>query len=76
MPDALNKTNQFYELILHDSKSVELKHNIDPKDDTNITHSTWQIEKVLSLSDWKKNPFEIKKFSKPFDPMGYNYWDY
>ena len=45
VPDAPKKTNQFYELILHDSKSMKLSHNIDPENDANITHSTWQIEK-------------------------------
>ena len=40
VPDAPNKTNWFYELILCDSKLVDLKDNINPNDDTNITHST------------------------------------
>ena len=38
--DDLKEANQFYELLLNDSKSIVLKHNIDPKDDTNITYST------------------------------------
>ncbi|QHO49944.1 uncharacterized protein DS421_1g18380 [Arachis hypogaea] len=44
-PTALNKTRQFYEFILVDSDSVSIKHYKDPKDATNITHSTIQILK-------------------------------
>ena len=38
--DAPKNINQFYKLILHDSKLVKLLHNIDPKNDAHITHST------------------------------------
>ncbi|QHO16490.1 uncharacterized protein DS421_10g304020 [Arachis hypogaea] len=70
-PTALNKTRQFYEFILVDSDSVSIKHYKDPKDATNITHSTIQILKVLT-----PNQFEIlppladegfKIFTKKFD---------
>ena len=45
MPDTLKKTNQSYKLILHDSKSVMLKHNINSNDNANITHLTCQNER-------------------------------
>ncbi|QHO38966.1 uncharacterized protein DS421_4g124950 [Arachis hypogaea] len=70
-PTALNKTRQFYEFILVDSDLVSIKHYKDPKDATNITHSTIQILKVLT-----PNQFEIlpppadegfKIFTKKFD---------
>ena len=51
MPNTPKKTNQFYKLILHDSKLVKLTHNIDIKEDANITHLTFQIEQVLSFLD-------------------------
>ena len=73
-PNHINKTQRFYEFILVDSKSVEIKHHIDKSDSENITHSTIQILKLLSFKDFKNN--QILKFSQPFDPIGYNYWDY
>ncbi|QHO41404.1 uncharacterized protein DS421_5g145440 [Arachis hypogaea] len=75
-PTALNKTRQFYEFILVDSDSVSIKHYKDPKDATNITHSTIQILKVLTPNQFGKNPNNTKKFSNPYDPIGYSYWDY
>ena len=53
-----------------------LKHNIDLKDDINITHLTWQIEKVLTFSDWKNDPLKFKKFSINFNAIRYNWWEY
>ncbi|XLU74157.1 hypothetical protein S245_033210, partial [Arachis hypogaea] len=44
-PTSINKTRQFYEFILVESDSVSVKHYKDPKDATNITHSTIQILK-------------------------------
>ncbi|QHO34730.1 uncharacterized protein DS421_9g269440 [Arachis hypogaea] len=53
-PTALNKTRQFYEFILVDSDSVSIKHYKDPKDATNITHSTIQILKVLTPNQFEQ----------------------
>ncbi|QHO56016.1 uncharacterized protein DS421_3g70070 [Arachis hypogaea] len=75
-PTALNKTRQFYEFILVDSDSVSIKHYKDPKDATNITYSTIQILNVLTPNQFGKNPNNTKKFSNPYDPIGYSYWDY
>nr|KYP73766.1 hypothetical protein KK1_006416 [Cajanus cajan] len=73
---ALNKTRKFYEFILVDTDSVAIKHYKDPKDPSNITHTTFQILKVLTPSQFGQNPSTTRKFSMLFDPIGYNYWDY
>nr|KYP58546.1 hypothetical protein KK1_013959 [Cajanus cajan] len=75
-PLSPNKTRKFYEFILVDSKYVVIKHNFDKSDDQLITHSTLQILKILTFKDFEKNPNQVKKISQPFDPIGYNYWDY
>nr|KYP37800.1 polyprotein [Cajanus cajan] len=75
-PLALNKTRKFYEFILVDTDSVAIKHYKDPKDPSNVTHTTFQILKVLTPSQFGQNPSTTQKFSMLFDPIGYNYWDY
>ncbi|KAJ1377273.1 Enzymatic polyprotein [Sesbania bispinosa] len=75
-PYAKNKTGQFYEFILVDSDSVTIKYYRDQNDSSNITHSTIQILRALTPSQYGKNPNNITKFSQNFDPIGYNYWDY
>lgn len=75
-PITPNKTQIFYEFILVDTDSVAIKHFRDPKDDSIITHSTLQILKVLSPSDFGTSPNQTRKFSATFDPIGFNYWDY
>uniref|UniRef100_A0A151UDZ8 Uncharacterized protein n=1 Tax=Cajanus cajan TaxID=3821 RepID=A0A151UDZ8_CAJCA len=72
---ALNKTRKFYEFILVDTDSA-IKHYKDPKDPSNVTHTTFQILKVLTPSQFGQNPSTTWKFSMLFDPIGYNYWDY
>lgn len=50
---AKNKTQQFCEFVL--INSVTIKHYRDPKDSSNITHSTIQILRVLTRdgkTDW------------------------
>ncbi|KAL2337661.1 hypothetical protein Fmac_012107 [Flemingia macrophylla] len=75
-PLSPSKTQRFYEFILIDSHSVSIKHNFDKNDNQIITHSTFQILKVLTFKDFEIQPNKIIKFSQPFDPIGYNYWDY
>ncbi|KAL5180742.1 hypothetical protein HKD37_01G001813 [Glycine soja] len=75
-PTAINKSRIFYELILVDSNSVSIKHFKDPKDQTLNTHSTIQILKVLQPRHFGLDLNKGKKFSVPFDPVGYTYWDY
>ncbi|KAH1189767.1 hypothetical protein GmHk_20G057478 [Glycine max] len=75
-PIATNKTRKFYEFILIDTNSVSIKHFKDPKDPNLNTHSTIQILKVIQPRHYGSNLNQPKKFSAPFDPAGYNYWDY
>ena len=75
-PISHNKTQTFYEFILIDTDSVSIKHFRDQKDESLITHSTFQILNVLKPSDFGNNPNKTRKFSKNFDPIGFNYWDY
>ncbi|KAL5184769.1 hypothetical protein HKD37_17G048424 [Glycine soja] len=75
-PIAVNKTRTFYEIILVDSNSVSIKHFKDPKDQSLNTHSTIQILKVLQPRHFGSDLKKGKKFSVPFDPIGYTYWDY
>ncbi|KAL2999044.1 hypothetical protein AAZX31_09G136600 [Glycine max] len=75
-PTATNKTRKFYEFILIDTNFVSIKHFKDPKDPNLNTHSTIQILKVMQPRHYGSNLNQPKKFSAPFDPAGYNYWDY
>jgi len=75
-PTAINKTRIFYELILVDSNSVSIKHFKDPKDQLLNTHSTIHILKVLQPRHFGPDLYKGKKFSVPFDLVGYTYWDY
>ncbi|KAL5127513.1 polyprotein [Glycine soja] len=75
-PTTILKTRTFYELILVDSNSVSIKHFKDPKDQTLNTHSTIQILKVLQPRHFGSDLNKGKRFSVPFDPVGYTYWDY
>ena len=70
---APNRTQKYYEFILIDSDSVSIKHYKDKSNPPNTTHSTFQILKVITPSEFGKNPNNIKKFSQNFDPIGYNY---
>jgi len=75
-PTSISKTRKFYEFILIDTNSVSIKHFKDPKDPNLNTHSTIQIMKVLQPRHFGSNLNQPKKFSAPFDPVGYTYWDY
>ncbi|KAG4980251.1 hypothetical protein JHK82_033487 [Glycine max] len=75
-PTTILKTRTFYELILVDSNSVSIKHFKDPKDQTLNTHSIIQILKVLEPRHFGSDLNKGKRFSIPFDPVGYTYWDY
>ncbi|KAL5159338.1 hypothetical protein HKD37_15G043685 [Glycine soja] len=75
-PTTILKTRTFYELILVDSNSVSIKHFKDPKDQTLNTHSTIQILKVLQPRHFGSDLNKGMRFSVPFDPVGYTYWDY
>ena len=72
-PTSPNRTQNYYKFILIDSDSVSIKHYKDKASPPNFTHSTFQILKVLTPSNFGKNPSNIKKISQNFDPIGYNY---
>ncbi|KAL5180143.1 hypothetical protein HKD37_01G001326 [Glycine soja] len=55
---------------------VSIKHFKDLSDPSLNTHSTIQILKVLQPRHFGQNLNAVKKFSIPFDPKGYTYWDY
>ena len=71
LPENVTKDRKFYELILVDTASIMVKHHLkDPKNgppikDRDKTHSTFQIEKILSLRDWDMALFEKKKLFIP-----------
>ncbi|KAI9117009.1 hypothetical protein K1719_012008 [Acacia pycnantha] len=50
IPTNLQKTREYYELILVHSRSIELTRYTSKEDETLITHSTLQIVKVLTPS--------------------------
>ncbi|KAG5037749.1 hypothetical protein JHK86_018589 [Glycine max] len=75
-PTTILKTRTFYELILVDSNSVSIKYFKDPKNQTFNTHSTIQILKVLQPRHFGSDLNKGKRFSVPFDPVGYTYLDY
>ena len=69
------KTQKYYELILVDSKSIELKHNMDSKDTSTISYSNCKILQVLKSTEWL-SPHCTKMFSISYVPPGYSYHDY
>lgn len=50
VPTNALKNRKFYELILVDTNSVKIKYY--PENTTDITHSTFRIEKILSLKSF------------------------
>ncbi|KAH1076542.1 hypothetical protein GLYMA_19G053700v4 [Glycine max] len=54
----------------------EFLQKSDPKDQTLNTHSTIQILKVLQPRHFGSDLNKGKRFSVPFDLVGYTYWDY
>lgn len=73
--DHSQKTQQFYEPILVDTKSIEITHTFDKMNQGCILFSKCIIRQVLSTEQWK-NPFEEKNFSIPYTPQTYDYNDY
>ncbi|KAG5068874.1 hypothetical protein GLYMA_01G103900v4 [Glycine max] len=65
-----------FKFILVDTGSVSIKHFKDSNDLSLNTHSTIQVLKVMQPRHYGSNLNQPKKFSAPFDPTGYIYWDY
>jgi hypothetical protein len=78
MPKENNKTQKIYEFILVDSGSVLLCHTPCKFDleHKRIAFSKCTIKNVLSPAQWNHCPWQGRKFSQPFDPQTYNYFDY
>ncbi|KAK9665587.1 hypothetical protein RND81_14G121500 [Saponaria officinalis] len=71
--DNISKNQRFYEFILLDSGSADIKHERDSTG--KISYSKIIINKVNSSDDWIE-PFAEKDFSKRFIPQTYSYNDY
>ncbi|KAK9667136.1 hypothetical protein RND81_14G235600 [Saponaria officinalis] len=69
----ISKNQRFYEFILVDSGSADIKHNRNSEG--KITYSKLIINKVNSSDDWIE-PFAERDFSKRFVPQTYSYQDY
>ncbi|KAK9733709.1 hypothetical protein RND81_04G086500 [Saponaria officinalis] len=67
------KNQRFYEFILVDSGSADIKHDRDTSG--NISYSKIIINKVISSDNWIE-PFAEKDFSKRFIPQTHSYQDY
>ncbi|KAI9079926.1 hypothetical protein K1719_038172 [Acacia pycnantha] len=73
IPADLRKTREYYELILVHSRSIELTRYTSKDDETLITHSTLQILKVLTPSQWGQDLAKPKFFDIKYEPKGYTY---
>ena len=76
IPKDLRKNQKIYDFVLVDSDSIGIKHYKSKDGPTFIIYSVVQILKVLTPTAWGTNPYQFKKFSQPFGPIGCNYWDY
>jgi len=73
--DHLQKTRQFYELILTDTQSADITHTTNVANPSYILYSKCIIKNVLGFQQWK-DPLQERHFSIPFEPATYNYLDY
>jgi len=69
------RSQQFYELILVETKSIMITHTPDKFNPCQFLYSKCIIKNILSTHQWK-NPFEKRKFSIQYDPQTFNYNDY
>lgn len=73
--DHLAHSQKFYELILVDTKSIDLTHTFDKFHPDQILYSKCIIKNVLGSKQWP-DPWTERKFSIQFSPQTYNYNDY
>ncbi|KAK9266216.1 hypothetical protein L1049_012419 [Liquidambar formosana] len=78
-----HKTNDFrkdqawYQYVLEKgSKSTIFKHNRQENDPSDISHSTCNILRILSPSDWGQPLYQPRKLPGNILPNLYNYFDY
>ncbi|KAL9298312.1 hypothetical protein ACSQ67_024208 [Phaseolus vulgaris] len=74
--DNVKKTKKYYQFIILDTGSAEIIPEKDKNNPSIICYSKLKISKVLGFEDWNQKPLTEKRFSRPFDPPSYNYFDY
>ncbi|GKB96644.1 hypothetical protein Tco_0982781 [Tanacetum coccineum] len=70
------QTRQYYEAILLDSHSVQIRHNYNKNEPEKIDFSKVKIIKVISLKEWGNRPFINRTLSCYPEYPAYNYYDY
>nr|GFA09081.1 enzymatic polyprotein [Tanacetum cinerariifolium] len=70
------QNRQYYEAILLDSQSVQIRHTYSKSKPEEIEYSKVKIIKVLSLEEWKNRPFTNRTLSSYPTYPAYNYYDY
>jgi len=73
--DDFHRTQQFYELILVDTKSAIITHTPNKYNPGQTLYSKCIIKHILNSQQWKE-PFKERKFSVAFTPQTFNYNDY
>ncbi|GJS03289.1 hypothetical protein Tco_0319797 [Tanacetum coccineum] len=70
------QTRLYYEAILLDSHSVQIRQNYSKNEPEKIEFSKVKIIKVISLEEWGNRPCTHKTLSCYPDYPAYNYYDY
>ena len=76
IPNNPIKNHKYYEYILIDTSSVEIEHNHDANETSEISYSKIKILKVLTPREFAANMYTSKTFSNPFCLLSYTYLDY
>ncbi|GJY79214.1 hypothetical protein Tco_0485015, partial [Tanacetum coccineum] len=67
------QTREYYEAVLVDSKSIQVRHNYNREDPTKIDFSKVKIFKVLSPEDWNNRPCKVTTVSIKISTAGTYY---
>ncbi|KAH0658254.1 hypothetical protein KY289_027002 [Solanum tuberosum] len=71
------KTRRFYEAILTDTYSIEIKHSRDINNPDHINYSRWTIKKILDPLEWfVDNLYTPIALTMTNRPQTYNWYDY
>ncbi|KAG6635415.1 hypothetical protein CIPAW_11G040600 [Carya illinoinensis] len=83
VPQNITKTQNFYEFILVDTDSIiiseipcSLQSQPSPPATPIIAFHKVTIKQVLTLEQWGKSPYLTRRFSQPYDPPYFDYYDY
>ncbi|KAG2685363.1 hypothetical protein I3760_10G122000, partial [Carya illinoinensis] len=83
VPQNITKTQNFYEFILVDTDSIiiseipcSLQSQPSPPATPIIAFHKVTIKQVLTLEQWRKSPYLTRRFSQPYDPPYFDYYDY